>query len=413
MKSMTLLSLLIVLLIAVFGGCSSSNNPLAPDSALPENILGSADIQSGTGILGAYSVALDTSTLEYEMVPIRHGAIGESLMVEGVNLFTWFPCAQCFYIDGIKGDASGVTVDFYVRHPLNAGNPANPPSGANRLDLDVFDLSIVIWPDQSTRWFANIGRTVLADFCVNPSGYTTDLSNVLFPPQNNAVPYYLVVDDTTTGISTFNKFAMGTARNVNVSIAPSSTVVYFDVYLTMGYGASATFWQRVTPKYYNPEFNKKAAWKVIATPQDHWPNDSFAPVAVRVEVYDWQQGATVYSNPADYANAPINQIYSASNVQEVQVDVLGMANWIFSATASDSGTGMPGDPLIYTVWVGNYNYLPNGTYLGLVKVIDSRVPETNINNNRDYIVSTIDGRVLTKHLLPEYATYQTFIATVG
>lgn len=412
MKSRTLLSLLIALLITVFAGCSSPGNPVAPDSSLPENVLGSADIQSGTGILGAYSVALDTSTLEYEMVPLRHGAIGESLAVEGVNLFTWFPCAQCFYICGIQGDASGVTLDFFIRHPLNAGNPGNPPSGANRLDLDVFDLSIAIVPDQTKKYFSVLDQTVSADFCLNPTGYTTELTNILITPDDTAYPYYLVVDDSGS-VSTFNKFAMGTFKHVNVSLEPSSTVVFFDLYLTMGYGASSTFWQRVTPKYYNPEFNKKAAWKVTATPQDHWPSDSFVAVAVRVEVYDWQQGATVYSNPADYANAPINQIYSASNVQEVQVEVLGMAGWYFSSTTPDSGTGMPGDPLIYTVWVGNYNYISNGTYLGLVKVIDSRIPETDPNSSRDCIVGTEDGRVLTKHLLPEYATYQTFIATVG
>jgi len=413
MKSKNLHYIVITILMCAIIGCSSMGNPVIIDQALTTDISDSNAIQSGTGILGAYSVALNPQTLDFEMTPLRSATIGESMMVDGITFFTWFPCSACIRLEGIQGDSNGINLDFYVSHPMQPGNTAYPPSGSNRLDLDVFDLAIVFWSSQTPTYFPVMNQEIYTDFCQNQTGYTTELANLHNPPSNAAVPYFLVVDDSISGTSTFNKFAMGQYKHTTVSIKSSSTMFYFTMYLTMGYGASATFWTRLTPKYYNPEFNRKAAWKVTATPQEHWPQDSFAPVEVLVEVYDWQQGATVYSNPSDYSNAPSNQIYSRSDVYNVTVDVLGMANWTFSSNTPVSGTGMPGDPLIYSVMVGNYNYLTNGTYLGIVKVVDTRVPETNLNNNRDLIVTSPDGRTLNKGVMPEYATYQTFTAIVG
>ena len=92
-------------------------------------------------------------------------------------------------------------------------------------------------------------------------------------------------------------------RYFNVII--SETGLSFDLYLTMGYGASATNLTRLTPKYYNPEFNRKAAWKVEVIPPEGddppemgntWANgDTTTPYTVTVKVYDWQHDATVDS----------------------------------------------------------------------------------------------------------------------
>lgn len=408
-----LFSLLFVVSLSTLIGCSGIGNPVIDDSALPESISNSDSARSGMGILGSYNVAIDPSTLDFEMTPLRQGAIGESDLVNGIEFFTWYPCAHCCYIEGIQGDANGINLAFYIRHPMQPGNTGNPPSGFNRLDLDVFDPEIVIVPGGDPQNFPLLNQGVKTNFCQNQTGFTSELNYALSLTQSVALPYFLIVDDSISGTSTYNKLAMGQEENLTISIKSSPSMIYFTLHLTMGYGVSATFWQRLTPKYYNPEFNRKAAWKVTATPQGFWPQDSFAPVNVRVEVYDWQHGATVCTNPADYANAPSTEIYSQSDVLDVTVEVLGMADWTFSSNTPVSGTGMPNDPLIYMVPVGNYNYLSNGTYPGIVKVTDTRSPETNLGNSRDVIFTTPDGRTLNKYLIPEYATYQTFTAIVG
>jgi hypothetical protein len=189
-------------------------------------------------------------------------------------------------------------------------------------------------------------------------------------------------------------------------------MLIFNVYLTMAYGASATFWERLTPKYYNPEFNRKHAWKVTATPQGHWVDNSSVPVDVRVEVYDWQHGATVYSDPDDFRNAPIDQIYSQSDVQGAWIEIPGMYTNTFYKTTPNSGTGMPGNPLVYKIPVSNFNFLPAGNYTGVVLVRDTRIPDHSGDPNRDCIITSPNGRTLIKHDIPEYMTYQSFTAVV-
>jgi hypothetical protein len=407
------LALIITLILCAFTGCSGASNPASVNPDETPLAVYQPDVgQSQTGIFGAYSAVLNTSTLEFEMVPLRHTAIGESFIVDAMSFFTVFPCTDCFSVSGIRGDASSVTIRFRVDHPLPAGNIANPPSGMNRLDLDVFDLAVVIWPLVMTApYYPLLDQYVMSDFCINQSGYTVELSNV-YLTGTYAMPYFLVVDDSITGISTYNKFAMGDSKYMDVSFKATGGYMNFNMYLTMGYGASSTFWQRLTPKYYNPEFNRKPAWKITATPQDHWIDNSLIPVNVRVEVYDWQQGATVCANPSEFNMAPANQIYSQSDCQGVWIEIPGMYTNTFFSNIPDSGTGMPGDPLVYTVQVTNFNFLPAGQYTGLAMTYDTRIADHSGSPGRDCVIHSPDGVQLTKYDIPFYNSYQTFTADV-
>ena len=175
---------------------------------------------------------------------------------------------------------------------------------------------------------------------------------------------------------------------------------------------SATFHTRFEPKYFNPEFNRKAAWKVEVTPSGQWlENNSTKPIDIEVKVYDWQIGATVYSNPTDFENAPLDNIYASSGVERVSVEIPGMNPTLPSVTTADSGTGTPTDPLIYNISIPYNNDLAAGDYIGLVKVTDER-PCLDIVDGRDFLVDSINGVKLEYHTMPEYATYQTFPATV-
>ena len=180
----------------------------------------------------------------------------------------------------------------------------------------------------------------------------------------------------------------------------------------MGYGASAKRPTRLDPKYCNPEFNRKAAWKVEAQALGEWTDTyNTSTVDVDVKIYDWQTGATVYGTPDDFANAPADNIYAASEVASVSVDIPGMNSTPPSVTSATSGTGMPTDPIIFIVPVANANLIADGTYTGLVKVLDERACLT-VPDGRDIIIDSPDGASLNYETMPEYATYQTFTATV-
>ena len=261
-------------------GCSGgSNTPVSPqgngasDTLDSIPIIGASIFDDGSfdavGMFGEYELTINPEDSTAELTAKRIAAIGEDYIVSGVNFFTIAPCATCLKISGIAIDMDGNAVlTFSIRHPFPAGNTSEPPSAANRLDLDVFDLAMVIVPSEATATTYSItGKGVYTGYCINPDGYTTELADVV--SDTAAMPFFLAVDDSDTGTSTFNKFAMGEEdMTFDAGFDLSAGVLSFDMYLTMGYGFSAKRPDRLQPKYYNPEFNRKAAWKVVVTPPE-------------------------------------------------------------------------------------------------------------------------------------------------
>jgi hypothetical protein len=408
MKSSLLLVINTFVIAFILSGCSGISSPV--DTPL-QDLSKSSGLPDGVGLFGAYHVSIDTETLTGEIVPLRNASIGESFIVNGMSFFDIFPCGDCIRLGSIMGNANVISLGFFVDHPFPAGNPADPPSGTNRLDLDIFDLAAVFLPNVTLTNFPSIAVDVRTGFIAEPDGYTRELEGLVF--YMDALPYVLVVNDASTATSTFNKFSMGDTESFSVAIKPPpSSLLDFNMYLTFGYGASATFQTRLTPKYYNPEFNRKAAWKVKAEPQDNWFSaDSTTPVIVRVTVYDWQQNAIVTSDPANYADDTPSKIFEASNVASVQLELPSLINGIIEETTRDSGSGTPTDPLIFDIPVRNQNMAFPFTYTCLVKVIDERAVDS-ITETRDQLVNSWDGKQIEKYILPEFATYQIFEAVV-
>jgi hypothetical protein len=418
----------LTLMLALVLGCSSGNAPVAPqnNAGVLDNVpvIGLTEVNGvfdAQGLLGAYEIIVNPENQTVDLVSKRSNAIGEAYIVSGAGFFTVAPCSTCLRMVGFFFDSSTLTLTLEIKHPFMPGNMSEPPSAANRKDLDVFDLAAVIDPtldETIPASFTTIGADIYSSLCVDPSGYTTELSDVI--ADDAALPYFLVVDDSAVipPASTFNKFAMGATNNFDVRFNLGSGPVQYDLYLTMGYGASAKKPGRLTPKYYNPEFNRNAAWKVKAVPPSPcvmgstWQdNDATTPYNVQVEVYDWQTGATVWADPLTFADAPADNVWAASEVSEVQVEILGMTAAPGSATTPVSGTGMPGSPLVFNVPLANENLLVPGEYPGLVKVLDGRAPLTP-TDGRDFLIHTPDGIALVNHTMTEYATYQTFTACV-
>lgn len=417
----------ITVLTALIIGCSgNTTDPVSNDIALlPDNMpiigLSAADgVYDAVGIMGAYDFNFDAETLTAEISSTRKSSIGESFIVSGMGYWNVLPCGNCLTLDAIVPDGDHFKVTFKISHPFPLGDPGLPSSGKNRQDLDIFDLALAVQPRglASDNYLLTGGGTyIYPEFCVNADAYTTELANLTGDPA--ALPYFLVVDDSDTGMPTYNEFPMGTINSLfDVYFNTGGT---FTLYLTMGYGASATWETRFACKYYNPEFNRKAAWKVDVTPPNAddppsmantWNDqDTSTEFDVVVEVYDWQIGSPVYPLPADFRNAPDNNVYAASEVEQVSLEIPGMFSTLKTMTTADSGFGAPAAPLVYAFHVANENSLAAGTYYGLVMVDDSRPPLTEADM-RDFLVHCPEGVDRYNYVMPEYAAYQVFPAAV-
>ena len=407
-----------LMIVIWISGCSSGSSPTIPDSSksLPyiESAAGldsAADVQSGIGIMGAFHLNINPVQETAELITKRSGAIGESYLVSGLGFFTSFPCVDCLKLIGFSLEGRNVNLGFHIRHPFEQGNPALPPSGKNRLDLDVFDVALVVAPiDRTPTNFPLTGVDVYSDVLDDyvydgyPVVYTREVSAVT--GDDTAMPAILIRDDSESAPpATWNKFAMGSETDFEVPfILTPGVSLSFDMYLTMGYGASAKKATRLTPKYYNPEFNRKAAWKVEVRPQGPVLYGDLTPTIVEIRVWDWQTGATMYYDQPNFQNAPPDNVYSYSDVESVEIEIIGLS---LVGTTPISGTGMPHDPLIYNIPVSNTNDTEPGTYTGLVKVLDQCLPSNPISD-RYFLIHTSDGITLTNHVIPEYATYQVF-----
>ena len=432
-KNSTVIAVLLIITLCygcssdtiVSNSVSSSSNPLITQTS---SLTDAESVLNFSGVLGLYELSIDKSAASIEMTSKRALSIGESFIVSGAGFFTASPCNDCFRIRAIGlTDDNNIAITFAIKHPFEAGDPLKPPTGINRLDLDLFDLALVIEPINVSPFTFPLANTdIFNSVCVAPDGYTKEFE-YLIEPNNAVLPYYLVVDESEMAPlpdpTTWNKFAMGASTDFTAIFNLSGiNNMSFNLYLTTGYGESARKSDRLIPKYYNPEFNRKSAWKVVVTPPqgedppaigNTWrSDDTTTPFSVKVEVYDWQIGAPVYTGYI-YEEADPGEIYAASSPSGIEVEILGMNNSLQSIAAPDNplATGRPGDPWIFSVPIANENGLPEGQYPGLVKVIDERLPASDARI-RDFLIHLPGGGNRIDYIIPEYATYQVFTASV-
>jgi hypothetical protein len=418
-------SIILLLVMIIISGCSNAQNTVSPDSgsgtstdSLMPDLSGNTAIPSTQGILGAYDLILDPETLTAELTPKRITAEGESYIVNGLAFFTINPCPNCLRYKGIEWKTDGISILFTAEHPFAKGNISEPPTAKNRLDLDVFDMALAIRPlTLMPQNYSNLAVTAYNDVCMNQDGYTSALSGLL--GNNSVLPYFLVIDDNQAGTNTFNKFEMGSSADFQVDLQRIPSMTY-ELYLIMGYGISARLATRLSPTYYNPEFNWKAPWKIDVYSPDvdrgktiGWTWDSLDTTrqyTVEVYVYDWQIGANVDPTLADPSS-----VYAASEIESVSVEIPGMNTTVpmVLGNQSISGDGSPSSPLRYQVSFANEMGLAAGEYTGLVKVLDSRaVGSIPPGGTRDFLVDITDEIQQEYYNISQFATYQTFTATV-
>jgi outer membrane protein assembly factor BamB len=411
----TSITFIIVIVIMICGCSSQQNTVLNPLSDL-EYLSNAVDTQaSSIGILGAFSMDIDLSRMEAELTPLRSSSIGEAYIVSGEAYFTISPCTNCLRIKNIALDVDGnIVLGMMIKHPFPKGDTLKPPSAANRLDLDIFDVALLVKPiDTAAQSYPLTGVESYPNILMNADGATNELSSL---GDDSVLPYKIVYESENN-----NRFEMGFDYQPFEILLNPGSLTTFDLYLTFGYGASAKKPQRLSPTYYVPEFNRKVAWKVVVTPPEGanppamgntWDSlDTSTQYTVNIDIYDWNHGATIASEFPDSNNT--NYISASSDVTNVTIEVPGMTGAIVTALRLDTTTNGWDDPLTYSASFANQNALVAGEYFGIVKVSDSRAPGDNsVNGQTDTLVYSPDGIRIEWYSMTEFAAYQIFKATV-
>jgi uncharacterized delta-60 repeat protein len=401
-----------IILISIITGCSGGSNstdPVVPQSLCEKTEPGNLDTlpviafddETAIGVMGGYNLTISDDGLNADLVPMRtSAAVGDSYIVSGKAYFTMSPCHDCLKIDSLSLNSDGdIVIGFAVKHPFANGNTSKPETAGNRLDLDMFDLAMVVQPIEIEPAVLYSLGSIYPGVVKNADGYTPELSGLT--EQNILLPYKICYEKQNN-----NRFEMGTDYQKFDVVFSKEKTHTFELYLTMGYGASAKKGTKLKPTYYIPEFNRKSAWKVEVGPVA-WTGDD--PGTVTIDIYDWNHGVTVATTWPDPTHT--NYIRAESDVLSVNVEVPGMTDDPKPATTTDTTSNGWNDPLTYTATFPNELNLAAGSYTGLVKVADSRTP--GAVGAFDSLMHTPDGFEIEGYSIPEFATYQTFPVTVS
>lgn len=395
MKITTLISGLIFIFLSV--ACSSGSTPVAPSNAIDSDSLSDL-VSSGSapetpvntrGVFGAWQIAIDTSTLTAEILPARNAqAIGNIFDADLTQFLEVSPCANCVEIGDIFFDGyNNLNVSMMMKHPFS--------NLLKRPDLHGFDVrGIFVMPSTVTDTNIDVIRpgNVTEDaswslLLLNPDGYTSHFDELVTDNRyffggtdvtGNLNPFLRFFEDYSTGVFDptiphgYNVIPVGSMNYERTAVFGnfSGSTLQFYFVADVAYGQSAVLANRMNPQYYLPAFNRTEPWRVEYWIEnntlDRWDNTSTADVVV--QVFDWQQGATVDANYPDPAN--LSGIPQQSNVLRVELSVPNLQNDPVVQPVAASGSGTPTDPLVYRLTVTNTNSYEYTPVTGLLAVRD-------------------------------------------
>ena len=456
MKKRILLLILTILVMILATNCSGGmSNPAQPGdlknfpdipsrmSSLPVGVSDWDSIgkpSGGMGLLGLFELSLDVSKATAELTSLRQGALTDTLeAVDITNFLQMAPCTDCAKIKSVALDPDGhLVVSIGIKHPFDAGDPLKPITARNRADLHVFNVEGIVISDLAATTFPALDEST-ADFeLINNGGYTKYLDAVLddiFPTEATIHPYVMHFDDysagnfdpgypmgfesvTTPPPSGNLVMAMGCDYDFKDYIfdLPSSEIVNFIYAVGCTYPvASESKSNRFEPEYRIPQHNKKAASEVSIQiiSNNLGGGDISSTAEIEVRVVDINHGVPVGDE--------LNQMFADSSVNDIFIEIPGVMTdmLILDGSSPISGTGHdPSDPLVYAGTVTNTAGAVEGTYSGLIKVLDSYAPGQNnspLLHGEDGIkrVDPLESPLAGLFDIPEFATYQIFSIGVG
>lgn len=371
------------LIVLFTASCSNNSNPLIPSSGTNNEPVVVSNADSNfinnpyRGVFGAWMVRIDKASLTAEIVPARN-AQGIGLIVDAdlLQFLTVSPCHDCIRITRITLAQDGnLHVDLVMKHPF--------ANGVARPDLHGFDVRAIFI---GAAWAWHVSEITLMrpggteeaveisdQFLLNADGYTSHYDEIVrdnryfiggFDIIGNLNGFLRYFEDYST--ATFDSHApsghnvMPTGSNLYTRTAvidktwyESDFGGYFYIVADVAYGQSAVFANRDNPQYYLPAFNRTEPWRVEYYLENNVlsDTDSTSTTDVVVQVFDWQQGATVdasYPNPANLSGIPVS-----SNVAEVKLFMPSMSDTPVIETSPEGGSGSPTDPLRYRLTIAN------------------------------------------------------------
>ncbi len=445
MLQRTMLSLSLVFAFMIITGCSSQFNPATPaeDILSGQPLVGVSERfpdgspASGMGALGIFNLSVNADEISAELTPLRQSSLTDVLeVVDITNFMTITPCSDCVKLDLISIDIDGnLVVSIGIKHPFPAGDSLKPVTGQNRGDLHVFNIEGTIVSDLTGTSFPGLGSATAGFALVSADGYTPYLDTVLddiYPTDATVHPYILHFDDYTAGNFDASNpmgfesvtdpppsgnlvMAMGSDYDYQDYIFDIDGIVNFIYAVGCTYAvSSASKDERFKPEYRVPQHNKKAASEVsieIIT-NDLISEDPLSTAEIEIHVVDVSQGVAIGTN--------LDEMFADSSVGGITIDIPGVsASPVIVDISSPTGTGHnPAVPLVYAATITNTANGVEGTYSGLVKVVDSYSPGLNENpllSGMDGIkrVEPIETPLAGLFTIAEFATYQTFSIDVA
>jgi len=347
-----------VSLMALGLSACSSTSPVIPND---DNVIADNSGPSTQGWLGLYNVAINPD-LSYDVSPVRGStAVGEFYFDIDLGIFLrgqFCPLGDCFNITsiGVTTDIPPkITMDISVKHPFAQYNSAQPVSGLNRADLDVFDPKVVILTEGNA---ANPLAGGITDTKLTLDGGTTTIKgNFGFVKENDAVndplfygqptdarlkdsmgtdvdpvnnpteififtkptefptadvhPYKPVFNGTAADGGTNNptpndnRMSQGEAADTAhfiLNVTPGSPTVAFIMGVSAAYGQSAQGRDNRVPslvKYFVPAFRTPTATNVQVATTDGQVGTTDA--TAEITIIDPQAGATMAASWTAYA----------------------------------------------------------------------------------------------------------------
>ena len=391
----------------------------------------------GMGFLGLFSGRASLDELSFDIAPLRQNALTDTLeIVDITNFLSMAPCTDCVKIKSVGlNENNQLIVSIGIRHPFGVGNSLEPITGKNRADLHVFNVEgIIAAQTESTHAFPILGVSIADSGLANPDGYTNYLDDSLddiFPTDANTHPYIMHFDDYSEGnFNPLNPYGFESVTTPppsgNLVMPMGSDYDFKDYVFDFGNNSELEFIfavgctyavsaanksMRFTPEYRIPQHNKKAASEVWieVTSNNLVAGDIASTADLAVYVLDINHGAAVGDN--------LDQMKHESNVAGITIEIPGIimgAHTDYQATGGDGRD--PLNPLTFTATITNSAAGGNGTYHGLVKVLDSYptgLNESPLLNSRDGIerADPLLNPLTGLFEIDEFATYASF--TIG
>lgn len=394
---------------------------------------------AGMGVLGLFEISINSETEKAEITSLRTGALTDVLeIVDITNFMTLAPCVDCVSLKGIGFDANhNVILTIGLRHPFPAGNPSETITGKNRADLHIFNVEGIIISNVLGTFFETLDELTPGFRLLNADGYTGYLDDSIDS-------FYLTLPTIHPYITHFDIYSQGNFDASNpmgfasvTSPPPSGNLVMpmgsgydyedyifelsgnqMDFIFAVGctYAVTTeTYEGRFSPEYRVPQHNKKAASEVSVSFQDNnfVAEDTDSTAQIQIEILDINHGVAVGTN--------LDQMFADSSVELISIEIPDVMTDVFEidGSAAVSGTGHnPSEPLLYQALLYNTAGAVQGTYMGLVKVLDTYMPGQNTHpfiGDKDggSRVPPGTGPLEGLFVMDRFVTYQSFTVIVG